>query len=282
MATLPGRFSDGRAAASRKVLVTPSAAGLDIRGEDGLLVAFWHTADLRADGELPGGKGVRLRCAADSDARLSLAQAEFIRPLLPKRHRRPWRPVAAVLILGVGLAATLWLGFPAGARLLGAMIPAAWEQRWGDALADELGQRWGRCRQPAGEAALHLLADRLAAALPPTERPRRMVVLRHADAGALALPGGTVVVFSGLLAVSGDPGELAGELAHEFTHLRLRHPTAALLRAAGDATALAGAYSRDDEMVTDAGAQALLRQAGLDDAPALTPEQWAAVKGICG
>ncbi len=343
MAVLPGRYNDGRSAASRAVRVTPSPAGLDIRGEDGLLVAFWRLADLHADGDLPAGKGVRLRCASDPDARLSLEQAEFIRPLLPARRRFAWGKAAAVLGVVAAMAVGLWQGIPAGARWIGAMVPLAWEHRWGDSLAQGLEQRWGTCRQPAGEAALHLLSARLSTTVAPELRPRRVVVVRQADQNAIALPGGTVMVFSGLLAQAGGPDELAGVLAHEFTHLHLRHPTAAMIRAigvgavvtlitgdtsgliaTGAAMALAGAYSREDEAAADAGAVALLTRAGmgsgglaaffrrLDDrpamipawlsthpdsqaraqaveragsagsAPALAPEQWAALKAICG
>ncbi|HTH15807.1 MAG TPA: hypothetical protein VL974_04080, partial [Magnetospirillum sp.] len=170
MAALPGRFNDGRTAATRSVQVTARPAGLEIRGPDGLLVAFWRTGDLRADGELPGGKGVRLRCAADPDARLSLEQAEFIRPLLPKPPRFPWGKLAASVAGVLVLLAALWQGIPAGARWLVALVPPGLEQRWGDTLAGSLESQFGVCRQPAGEAALHLLADRLAANLPPEAR----------------------------------------------------------------------------------------------------------------
>ncbi|MCR6631547.1 MAG: M48 family metallopeptidase [Magnetospirillum sp.] len=342
MSALEGRFNDGRTAASRKVLVTPKAGGLDIRGEDGLLVAFWRTDDLRADGDLPGGKGVRLRCATDTGARLTLERAEFIRPLLPRKPRLPWAKLGAALVLAAALGAGLWLGLPAASRTLANLVPAAWEQRWGDAVAAGFQRRWGACRQPAGEAALHLLTDRLAAGLPPDQRPRRVVVVRTPDVNAFALPGGTVLIFSGLLADAQSPDEVAGVLAHEIAHLRFRHPTAALIRAAGvgvvvtlitgDSSglvatgagmALAGAYSREDEAAADRGAVALLADAGLDaqglatflrrlaahpnglpqwlnshpdsaaraqaveaaakaGAPALGPEQWAALKGICG
>ncbi|NFV80251.1 M48 family metallopeptidase [Magnetospirillum aberrantis] len=348
MTALPGRFNDGRTAASRQVTVTPGTNGLDIRGEDGLMVAFWKTADLRADGELPDGAGVRLRCAADPDARLSLAQAEFIRPLLPKPPRFPWLKLAGTFAGALGVLAALWLGIPAGARALAIMVPSAWEKGWGDTLADELERRWGTCRQPAGDAALQLLAARLGAGIAPDLHLNRLVVVRRTENNALALPGGSVLVFSGLLAQAESSDELAGVLAHEFTHLRLRHPTVAMIRAAGigmavmlvtgdasglaasgAAMAMAGAYSRDDESAADAGAVTLLTQAGigtqglaaffrrLDDGPpgltgwlsthpdsraraqavetqggerqapaatrpALEPEQWAAIKGICG
>jgi predicted Zn-dependent protease len=125
--------------------------------------------------------------------------------------------------------------------------------------------------------------DRLSAGLEPSQKPRRVLVVRQRDVNAIALPGGTVMVFSGLLKDARDPGELAGVLAHEFTHLRLRHPVAAMIRATGvgvavtlitgdssgvvataAAVGLAGAYSREDEAAADTGGVALLRAAGLD------------------
>ncbi|MGE5516320.1 MAG: M48 family metallopeptidase [Bacteroidota bacterium] len=282
-AVLPGRFNDGHTAASRKVVVKPSSAGLDIRGEDGLLVAFWHVADLMVDGEQRGGKTLRLRCRADQDARLSVENSEWIRPLLPARPRFPWGKLGATVAATIVLGLALWQGIPAASRQLVALVPPAWEQRWGDALADGLEKNWGTCRQPASEAALHLLSDRIAAGLDPAQRPRRVVVVKQDDQNAIALPGGTVMVFSGLLKEAQDPGELAGVLAHEFTHLRLRHPTAGMIRAVGVGTAvmlltgdssgvlasgaamaMAGAYSREDEAAADRGAVDLLTRAGMD------------------
>jgi predicted Zn-dependent protease len=343
MAPVPGRFNDGRSAASRKVTVGIAAAGLDIRGEDGLLVAFWRTEDLRDDADLPAGHAMRLRCDADPDARLTIEQADAIRALLPRRKRFATGQVAATVAAAIAMGVGLWLGIPAASRTLAALVPLSWEQSWGDGLAQNLEKQWGSCRQPAGEAALHLLSDRLSAGLEPEARPRHLVVVRHKDQNAIALPGGTVMVFSGLLKKAEQPGELAGVLAHEYTHLRLRHSTAAMIRATGvgaavtlltgdssgvmatgAAMALAGAYSREDEAAADRGAMELLARAGLDGeglaaffrrladqptqvpewlsthpdslararaveamqgtrgAPALTPEQWDALKGICG
>lgn len=346
MEVVSGRFNDGRTAAARAVQVTVTLAGLEIRGGDGLLVAFWQRGDLREDGGPPGGQGLRLRCAKDEAARLSLDDTASIRPLLPGRSRRamPWRAItlstAAIALLGVGL----WQGIPAGARLLVNAVPLPLEQRWGDHLANGLQQRWGTCETPAGEAALGLLSARLAAGMPPPLRPRRVVVVRTDLENAIALPGGTVMIFNGLLKNAADGDEVAGVLAHEFAHLTHRHPTAAMIRAmglgvvvmlvtgdasgvlaTGTAMALGGAYSREDETAADQGGIALLKQANLSprglsaffrrlgkekgvlpawisthpdsgaradmvDAlapegktlPALTPEQWTALKGICG
>jgi predicted Zn-dependent protease len=103
---------------------------------------------------------------------------------------------------------------------------------------------------------------------------------------AFAMPGGIVVVHSGLLAATRTPEELAGVLAHEVQHVELRHSLRALLKqmglsavwalVSGDLAGAAGGkaaqqmmglkFSRDAEREADsAGFDALLR-AGINPA----------------
>ena len=56
-------------------------------------------------------------------------------------------------------------------------------------------------------------------------------VVEDKDANAFALPGGRVYVNSGLLETAGGEGELAGVLAHEISHVALRHGTASASKA---------------------------------------------------
>ena len=46
----------------------------------------------------------------------------------------------------------------------------------------------------------------------------------------LALPGGPLVIFEGLIDKAESPEELAGVLAHEIQHILLRHSTRGILR----------------------------------------------------
>lgn len=55
--------------------------------------------------------------------------------------------------------------------------------------------------------------------------PWRFRVLDRADANAFALPGGYVYITSGMLRRTRNDSELAGILAHEITHVTLRHGT---------------------------------------------------------
>lgn len=55
--------------------------------------------------------------------------------------------------------------------------------------------------------------------------PWRFRVIDRGDANAFALPGGYIYVTSGMLRRMRNDSELAGVLAHEITHVTLRHGT---------------------------------------------------------
>lgn len=55
---------------------------------------------------------------------------------------------------------------------------------------------------------------------------------------AFALPGGIVIVHSGLIAKSANADELAGVLAHEVQHIEQRHTLKSMIKSLGWATAL--------------------------------------------
>jgi predicted Zn-dependent protease len=76
---------------------------------------------------------------------------------------------------------------------------------------------------------------RLVESIPEEYRRRQFEYTFHVvedkDANAFALPGGRVYVNSGLLETAGGEGELAGVLAHEISHVALRHGTASASKA---------------------------------------------------
>ena len=281
----PGRFSDGRSAAVRKVTVRVLATGLEIRGADGFLIAVWKTEDLLADGDWPEKRGVRLRCASEPDARLAVEDAKVIAEVLPSPPRPPRKRRAGLVLaclLGAGVLVGLMIGLAPMSKLLAHLIPAGLERQWGQSIAEGLEGQMKPCTGREGRRVLDALAQRLAEPLPADRRGVRVHVLRSKDVNALALPGGEIILFSALVAKAGDSDELAGVLAHEITHIGERHVSAAMIRAlgvgvfvtmiTGDASglvasglgaALAGAYTREDESAADMGALSLLEEAGI-------------------
>jgi predicted Zn-dependent protease len=118
--------------------------------------------------------------------------------------------------------------------------------------------------------------------------PLRVGVIDHSLVNAIAVPGGRVLIFRGLLDASSNPEEVAGVLAHEIGHVVSRDPTREALRAAGTAgvvglllgdvfgasiavvatdAVINASYQRDAEKRADETAYRLLAEAELPTQP---------------
>jgi predicted Zn-dependent protease len=69
------------------------------------------------------------------------------------------------------------------------------------------------------------LGDKIAARAPGYRFQYKFVVVDSKETNAFALPGGYVFVNSGAIEAARNEGELAGVLAHEISHVVLRHGT---------------------------------------------------------
>jgi beta-barrel assembly-enhancing protease len=193
------------------------------------------------------------------------------------RHRVLVAGSVATIILLTTVAA-LWWRMPVLAAAIAKHVPVAWERQLGE---DVEAQPWlgKRCSDPEGEAALGKLMQRLIQGID-TPYPIVVSVRDSAMVNAIALPGGHVVLLRGLLSEAQSPDEVAGVLAHELTHVRLRHPMRALIANSGLALLFeltigngTGAsvglllttlsYSRAMEAEADDGGLALLRRADI-------------------
>ena len=165
------------------------------------------------------------------------------------------------------------------------MIGVPQEIEMGDQLhASMLAQArlLGEETDAAGTLRLQAFADELQLS---RHYPIRITLLKSSTINAYALPGGNVVVYSGLLQRIKTPEALAALLAHECTHVNERHSLRSLLRSAasslalsvvlgdagGAASALAGnvqalnglQYSRSLEKEADSKGMELLLQNGV-------------------
>ena len=74
-------------------------------------------------------------------------------------------------------------------------------------------------------AYVNALGQRLAARAPGYGFPYKFAVVDAREVNAFALPGGYVFVNAGAIAAARSEGELAGILAHEISHVSMRHGT---------------------------------------------------------
>ena len=154
--------------------------------------------------------------------------------------------MVSAVVVAVVMTAPSWLG---------PMVPPSWERRMGEAMIGDFGNRI--CRTPEGEAAL----ARLTARLDPGGEPIRVGVANIDMVNAVALPGGQVLLFDGLVQNAESPEEIAGVLAHEIGHVRERHVMTALLRQFGISILASGVGSGVGEGVLGLAALGYSREA---------------------
>jgi predicted Zn-dependent protease len=284
------RFFDGRSAVERTVRVTLAEDGIEIR--DAADAETWLYPPIRR--ERRGGVSYLQRI--DATARLAVTDDTFLAALRARcprldRHGGSGRRAAAITagalaVVALALAAVEYLP-QIGARLL----PVAWEERLGDQVIDIAGfvfsgenVKW--CEAAPGQQAIDALAARLTDGLDTPYR-LKLRVLESKRVNAFAVPGGRIVVLSGLIDAATSADELAGVLAHEIGHVVHRHPAEGMLRqmsegrllsfatgnaaAGGAITAVADAvvgasYSRAAEAEADATALDLLGRAQISPA----------------
>jgi Zn-dependent protease with chaperone function len=163
---------------------------------------------------------------------------EALAPLLP-----PARTYGGLIDrLGLGKASLVFAAISAAVvavvlfspQWLAPLIPSSVEQKLGNALVGDFGGRF--CSTPQGRAAL----GKLTRSLDADPGDLQIEVANIDMLNAVALPGGKVVLFQGLLSQAKSPDEVAGVLAHEIGHVRERHVMQGLLRQMGLAVVLGG------------------------------------------
>ena len=250
-------YFDGQSSRRRRVSLR-FADQLEI-GEDGVAPVQWDYSDIREADSPPGV--LRVTClSAPPLARLEIRDPQLAAELKSRCPRLAENQVdgrAIAKIVGWSLAAVVSIvtlvmfGVPLAADRLAPIVPQSFERRLGDAAEVQIKTIFGdkTCNDATGQKAFDKLLRSLrqAAGLDTAVEPE---VLSTSVPNALALPGGKVILFSGLLAKANNPDEIAGVLAHELGHLKHRDNMRNLIHDSGTSF-LAGLLFGD---VTGAGA----------------------------
>jgi Zn-dependent protease with chaperone function len=299
----PAWYFDGRTSARLAATAELGAQSLQIRSPSGDLLAEWPYAEL---GVFSAPEGVlRLgRPRSPGAARLEIRDSELAAAF--DAHAGAVRHVGAidrrsrVKVVGWSLAALVSavlvaiFGVPAIVSRLTPLVPIRLEQRLGASvdqqvrmvLAPATRDRPFECGNAAqaGRVAFDKLVHELeaAATLPFS---LSAAVIRRPEANAIALPGGRVYVFQGLLAKADNPDELAGAIAHEMGHVAHRDGVRMVMQAAGLSflfgmligdfsgggvavlamrSVLQSSYSRETEAAADAYGANLIGRLGRD------------------
>src|SRR5262245_5028546 len=224
------RHFDGLTAESRPAEAWASADGVWVAGAGG--ARRWEFAELvlvRGDGR---DEPVQIERRANPVEVLIVPDRAFLTALrgaVPPGFRLAksggWKPrprvVAALLLAGLALMFSIWrFAIPALADFAARHVPVEWEKSYGDAIIAELGPDHERVQDPRVRRPAEEIHRMLQSAAGNRTGDMRLFVLKSEVPNAFAVPGGSVVVTTGLLGALGSPDELAAVIAHEHGHVR--------------------------------------------------------------
>ena len=247
-------FFDGVTSARRLVRVELAPEDLVIRDDEHRdILARWRydrldhlvaPEDVLRLGEIGARVPARLEVRdADLAHKIDEASVPVDRSGATERRGRlkviAWSVVAMTVLVAVAV-----YGVPALADKIAPLVPLSAERFLGNAVDGEIRRMLdtGNAKnafecgagpgEAGGRAAFAKLIGRLetASGLPV---PLDAKVVRRAEANAVALPGGRIYVFEGLVEKAENSDELAGVIAHEIGHVAHRDGTRSILQSAG-------------------------------------------------
>lgn len=198
---------------------------------------------------------------------------------------KAWQWLAALLLILAGLGFFTWkVALPWVGVSLASTVPPEWEANLGRQVSLSMAPPAIRSKDAAATELLKRMSTDLEAHL---ERGREytyeVALARAPEVNAFAAPGGSIVVYCGLVETMDSPDLLAAVVAHEMQHVALRHSTRSIFRSfaleavialmlgdvSGGLAEAAGhlgqlKYMREDEEEADREGLLLLARAGFD------------------
>jgi Zn-dependent protease with chaperone function len=186
---------------------------------------------------------------------LPLAQvAEQVRQI---RHRRRlvWSLVGGVILATV---VGLWFGSDLLVKLAVSRIPVEWEQKLGESAYRDYLTHQEVMKEGPAVTALGEMMQRLTEQIPNNPYKFDVAVVKSDVVNAFALPGGYVVVFTGLMKKAESGEEVAGVLSHELNHVLQRHGLERILKSLGLLTVVAVVFGDQQGLV------GMMKQLGVE------------------
>jgi Zn-dependent protease with chaperone function len=136
------------------------------------------------------------------------------------RHRTIWAVAFGVVI---GAALFLWFGSDLLVEWAVSRIPVEWERQLGEAAYRDFLSQQTVVKEGPAVAAVQEITKRLTDSISGNPYTFEVSVVKSDVVNAFALPGGYVVVFTGLMKKAESGEEVAGVLSHELNHVLQRH-----------------------------------------------------------
>lgn len=139
-------------------------------------------------------------------------------------------------LLAIVVCVGIWYGFSQLSlfkRKFEPSISIENEEKLGDKLFEFYIEKEDEISDPLVDSAIGIITDRLLQANGLSPYNYKFIVVKEDQVNAFALPGGRIVIYSGLISLTDSPEELAAVLAHEMGHTEGKHVTKKLVKELG-------------------------------------------------
>lgn len=239
-----GWLFDGRSAVKHRVELSLAPSGITLNVDDGRSLVWqfdslqWNPASDRKNPpyhiDHPAeGHRVESLIVDDPDFidNLRRIAPEALDSPMDRNPLMKWSFIFLGLVVLPFFIYGLWtFAIPALSDKVAMQVPTSWEEKLGQKVFDVFFSGDLTKLTDAQIQALDKIEERLLLDLPDQPYDIRIHVDNRDVVNALALPGGHVVIFQGLINQTERPEELAGVLAHEIQHVLKRHSTKSILR----------------------------------------------------
>jgi predicted Zn-dependent protease len=227
--------------------------------------------------------GAALGVHAPPSLRTELEAVEAEARAAQSRSQLLWIAGLVVLVLLIGIA---YFGVRRAAQASIDLVPVSADKKLGELAFEHMDKEGRELKDPVLLSAARGIVARLAKAQPESEFTYDVHVVDAEIVNAFALPGGEIVVYTGLMRAADTPEQLAAVLAHEMAHVDRRHGMRRIAQSIGvigavqllfgDVSGISAvaievlrastinAYSRDQEREADSDGVATLARAKID------------------
>ena len=145
--------------------------------------------------------------------------AEHVRQVRLRR-RTVWSVIGGIVLV---TALGLWFGSDLLVELAVDRIPVEWEQKLGESAYKDFLAHQEVVKEGIARSAVEEITHRLVEQIPNNPYKFEVTVVKSDVVNAFALPGGYIVVFTGLMKKAESGEEVAGVMGHELNHVLQRH-----------------------------------------------------------
>ncbi len=165
-----------------------------------------------------------------------LADSDSLRAqtaLIHKAQKKSWQILALIILLTAGGIYGLFMLRNPLVKAIAEKIPPIWEEKLGEGVFTQLkaGQRFIDDREV--KDMLARITEPLLSQIPRKSYSFQVHIADNGEINAYALPGGIIVINTGLILQAESPEQIAGVLAHEVAHVTLQHGLRQMISSAG-------------------------------------------------